>query len=336
MTNSVIAPSASIIWRLATTYRIDPAPLFAQAGLNVSMQNDPNARYDADALNRVWQQVGELVKNPCFGIRAGDHWHPSDLHALGYAWLSSRNLRSSIERLCRYARIVTDVDDFTLVETDSTVSLVVTNHGLPEDVVWIADSSLAVILSMCRVNLGEDFNPESVSFIHSQPECASDYYEYFRCPVVFNAVDNRINFATATVDTPLTGANAMLAQVNDRIMIDYLAKLDKNDVIQRVRAAIIEQLPSGHVTDATVAATLNRNERTLQRQLNNEGTTFKTLLNEIRTELASMYIQDSQLSLTEISFMLGFSEIGSFSRAFNRWTGTSPSQYRQAFSGVQH
>ena len=74
---------------------------------------------------------------------------------------------------------------------------------------------------------------------------------------------------------------------------------------------------------------LNRNERTLQRQLKMEGTTFKTLLNEIRIELASKYILDSQLSLTEISFMLGFSEISSFSRAFKRWLGKSPTDYRK-------
>ena len=112
-------------------------------------------------------------------------------------------------------------------------------------------------------------------------------------------------------------------------MIDYLARLDKNDVVQRVRAAIIDQLPSGKVTDATIASTLNRTDRTLQRQLKKEGTTFKTLLNEIRNELAQNYICDSQLSLTEISFMLGFSELSSFSRAFKRWAGESPVKYRQ-------
>ena len=293
---------------------------------------DPNARFDVDSVELVWKKVGQLTGNPCFGIRAADHWHPSDLHALGYAWLSSRTLRSAIHRLSRYARMVTDVDEFRLEEGNGLATLVVNHPDLPDDSPWVADSTLAIILSMCRVNYGQELDPVSVTFRHSKPECASDYFEYFRCPVQFSSEYNSISITPEIIDEELPSANVMLAQVNDRIMIDYLARMDKTDVVQRTRAAIIDQLPSGKITDATVAAALYRNERTLQRQLNREGTTFKTLLNDIRMDLADKYIRDSQLSLTEISFLLGFAEISSFSRAFKRWTGNSPTRYRLSLS----
>ena len=112
-------------------------------------------------------------------------------------------------------------------------------------------------------------------------------------------------------------------------MINYLARLDKDDIIQRVKVAIIDQLPSGNVTEDTVAEAIFISKRSLQRKLNEKGTTFKTILTDVRQDLALKYIHDRKLTLTEISFMLGFSEMSSFSRAFKRWTGESPKEFRR-------
>ena len=334
MSKSIIAASTSIFCRLSARYNIDPIPLLDAAGLDSRLMRDHNARYSSAAIDRVWQSAAEIIPDPCFGLKAAECWHPSDLHALGYAWLASSSLRTALERFCRYARIVTDIDDFTLLENENVFSIKVDNKSLGADVLWAADSTMAILLSMCRVNFGDELEPVSVQFIHPEPACASEYYRYFRCPVSFNEEENRINLPLHAADLPLAGANAKLAQLNDQVMIEYLAQLDRNDVIQQVKAAILRQLPSGNVTDSTIARSLYRNDRTLQRQLSKEGTTFKTLLNEIRVELADKYIRDSQLSLTEITFLLGFSEASSFSRAFRRWTGKSPSLYRQDYLGT--
>jgi len=334
MSKSFIAASGTVLCRLAAYYKIDPAPLFNEAGLDINLMRDPNARYNSVALDLAWQSAADKIGNPCFGLKAADCWHPSDLHALGYAWLASKTLRTALGRLSRYARIVTDMDDFILHENEDILSVIIENRGLSPEILWAADITMAVLLSMCRFNYGDKLIPESVQFIHPEPDCASEYYRFFRCPVRFNARENRINLFKEDADLPLAGANAKLAQVNDQIMIEYLAQLDRNDVVQQVKSAIIRQLPSGNVTDSTVASSLYRNERTLQRQLRKEGTTFKTLLNEIRGELADKYIRDSHLSLTEVSFLLGFSEMSSFSRAFRRWTGKSPSLYRQHSLGT--
>ena len=102
MTNSIIASSASIICRLSKHYKIDPEPLFKEAGLDIKLTRDPNARYDSAALDKVWQLAEKQIGHPCFGLKAAECWHPSDLHALGYAWLTSASIRSALERLCRY------------------------------------------------------------------------------------------------------------------------------------------------------------------------------------------------------------------------------------------
>ena len=117
--------------------------------------------------------------------------------------------------------------------------------------------------------------------------------------------------------------------MHDQLLIEYIAKLDNDNIIERTKVSIIDKMPSGNISDAIVARSLQMSERTLQRRLREFGTTFKSILNEVRRDLTNSYIRDSKLSLTEISFMLGFAEISTFSRAYKRWTGQSPSAYRQ-------
>jgi AraC-like DNA-binding protein len=113
-------------------------------------------------------------------------------------------------------------------------------------------------------------------------------------------------------------------------MIEYLGKLEKDDIIDRVTAAIIDMLPSGGVADEKVAAQLNMSVRSLQRRLKEVGTTFRTLLETVRKDLAATYVCDPDIELVEVAFLLGFSDQSAFSRAFKRWTGKSPSEARKS------
>ena len=112
-------------------------------------------------------------------------------------------------------------------------------------------------------------------------------------------------------------------------MLKYLANRAREDFVSRTRAAILDRLGDGNVTETAVAKMLHLSPRQLNRKLSEEDTNFRTLLVECRRELAEQYINDSSLSLTEISYLLGFSEASSFSRAYRRWTGKSPTQARE-------
>ena len=131
------------------------------------------------------------------------------------------------------------------------------------------------------------------------------------------------------MDKRLTGSNDQLAKLNEHIVVKYLAHSEKLDIVNRVKAAIIDGLSNGVVTEASIAGELHTTPRNMHRKLQKEDTSFKTLLTDIRKELAQQYIQDRSKTLTEISFMLGFSEVSSFSRAFKGWTGVPPSEARQ-------
>lgn len=329
MAATYFAPTTRILWKIVESYGIDPEPMFRELHVDPKLLEDTNARIPYDAADRLWIKAAELVDDSCFGLRAAKYWHPSNLNALGYAWLASTSLRTALERFCRYSRLLSSGAVIELKEEAEGLSLVATYTEATKSFFWRIDALLALLISMCRVNYGERLNPVSVSIAHPEPSCTGDYFALFRCPVEFSTAGNRITLSRQEADERLPGANPQFAQLNDQIVINYLAQLEGENIVHRVKAAIIERLPSGGVSDASIADELYMHVRSLQRALRVEGTTFKTLLNETRKELAENYIQDDKLTLSEISFMLGFSEISSFSRAFKRWTGASPKSYRQ-------
>ena len=184
-------------------------------------------------------------------------------------------------------------------------------------------------VQLCRLSYGPDFTPLRVLFTHSPPSNTHDYYEYFRCELLFNQDDTCLVISSEVADEPLTGFNPQMVRHFDQMMVDYLAQRDRADIVSRTRAAILEELPAGMATLEATAEKLLLSPRTLMRKLQDKGTSFKGLLASTRRELAEKYILDQSLTLTEVSFLLGFSEASSFSRAYRGWTGLSPSVHRQ-------
>jgi AraC-like DNA-binding protein len=186
----------------------------------------------------------------------------------------------------------------------------------------------AVALSCCRPAYGEHLNPLGVRLRHTSFACRQDYDSFFRCPILFDADRSDIAFARTDVDRPLPSPNRELARANDLILTDFLATLSRDDLVTRVRIAIAHELPSGKPRDENIAKGVYMSPRTLRRKLAAAGTSFSRLIDEVRHELARRYIADPARTLSEISFLVGFSELSAFSRAFRRWTGKTPSAFR--------
>ena len=258
-------------------------------------------------------------------------WRPTDLHALGYAFLASSTLRTAIERIARYISVVNDRVGAVVAEEGEHV--IVTHQMLDPKLSFppsIEDGRWALITSMCRASYGEILDPVEVRFQHPERSCKGDYYGLFRCPVRFDSKVSEIVFSRADVDRPLPAANRELAQANDRILSSYLANLTDDDLITRVKLAIVDGLPSGQSSDNAVAKAVYMTPRTLQRRLTALGTTYSKVLAAVRRDLAEQYLADPNRSMYEITYLLGFSELSAFSRAFKRWTGKTPSEIREA------
>ena len=310
-------------------YGEDPEPIFVKLGIDPQLAENPTSRIPYQQIEALWIETLALIDDPYIGLTVAKLWHPSTAGALGYAWLASPTLRAGFERVVRYLQILTDGWSYHIEEQGSEFSLI---HSCYEDSLNIPkqmDAHLATLIVLCRMNYGQNLNPISVSFTHTAPKKTGEYFSFFRCPVTFNAPDNRITLAREVVDQHLPSSNPLLAQLNDQIIQDYLEKIGKASTEARVKTEIIHQLPSGKVSDSSIAEALSLSRRTLHRRLQTEQTTFGAIMNTLRQELAQQYIQDSHLSLSEVSFLLGFSEVSSFSRAFKRWTGSAPSVLRK-------
>ena len=140
---------------------------------------------------------------------------------------------------------------------------------------------------------------------------------------------DRLTISADDADKRLASGNKHLARLNDQYILQYLAGLDEQDFIVRIKGASLDLLPSGRISLERVASRLNVSVRSLQRRLRDEGTTFRQLVDDVRRELAEDYIGDPATSLMEVAFVLGFSIYSSFSRAYKRWTGLSPVEGRQ-------
>ena len=326
---TVFAPAMGSLWKQLEGYGIDPAPVFRAVGVDPEVLFDPGARITAQQFQELEAKAIELSDDPHFGLTNANYARPAHLGALGFAWLASSSLRQAFERMSRFSRVIQDKLQIGLEEDSKhfTVTIDAQIHML--NPLIREDGQLAATLKFCRVIAGDSLTPARVCLRHEQPADTSQYYSYFRCPVEFSSEKTQLVFNLADVDKRLTGSNDELATLNDHIVVKYLAHSAKQDIVNQVKAAIIDGLANGSVTEKSVAESLYMTPRNLHRKLQKEETSFKVLLTGIRKELAMQYIQDRSKTLTEISFMLGFSEVSSFSRAYKGWTGKPPSEARQ-------
>ena len=192
------------------------------------------------------------------------------------------------------------------------------------------DAGLALIIDMCRSCYGPELNPLLIEVRRPKPVAGLEQFEeLFKAPIHFSSPDTTIYFDKEDVTKYLPTSNAEMARTNEKIIVYYLARLDKNNITSQVKAKLLDMLPSGNFTEEDVIQSLHLSQRTLQRKLKDEGTTYKELLDETRKELAKEYVNDTSLSFSEITYLLGFSEQSNFTRAFKRWQGQSPSAYRE-------
>ena len=332
MIGTAIATAGRVLWRMLENQGIDPAPLFKEAGLDTNSLDNPLVRYPAKEATLVWARASEMLDDPAFGLTIAKVWQPSDFHALGCAFMASTTLRDALNRLVRYNPVVYDVISYSLAERDgrAILSYNPVHDGLDEPAI-LEDTRWAVVLDACRRVYGANLDPLEVTFWHPEPESRMDeFLEYYRCPLRFGEPIASMTFPSEVLDRPLSGSNRELTLALDRTLIDYVEKLQRDDIVSRAKSAISEYLPSGNLSSELVATELHMSSRSLQRKLSVEDTTYRKLVDAVRQELAESYLADDSFTLGEISYLLGFSSQASFSRAFKRWTGVTPQEFRDA------
>ena len=332
MIGTAIATAGRILWRMLENQGIDPGPLFKEAGLDSSSLDNPLVRYPVKEATLIWTRASEMLDDPAFGLTIAKVWQPSDFHALGCAFMASTTLRDALNRIVRYHAVVYDVISYSLAEQDGRAILSYSSvHGKLDEPAILEDTRWAVVLDGCRRIYGANLDPLEVTFWHAKPESGMDeFIEYYRCPLRFGEPIASMTFPSEVLDKRLPAANRELSQVLDRTLSNYVAKLQRDDIVSRTKSVISDNLPSGNLTSEVVAAELHMSQRSLQRKLVAEGNAYRKLVDAVRQELAESYLAEGNFTLTEISYLLGFSSQAAFSRAFKRWTGVTPQEFRDA------
>ena len=309
---------------------VDPAPLFARAGIELSVTHDPDARIPTRRMLDLWALAIEATGNPCIGLHAARLFQPAMLHGLGFAWLASDTLLDALGRLVCYSRLINSIVRLRIQEQADTTALVaIIPDVFPNYVPAGVDLGMAVFLRMCQITVGQKLLPSHVVLQRPEPPCSAEFTRMFGDSIEYGAADNRLCFESELLNQPLMTANPELARINDQTVVDYLARFDHASIAMKVRSKIIEQLPDGIPKQENIAETLHVSSRSLQRRLKEEATSFKGLLEDTRQALAQQYLRENHRSIGEITYLLGFSEPSNFTRAFKRWTGKTPAEYRE-------
>ncbi len=254
---------------------------------------------------------------------------PTTFHALGYALVARGSLREVFERIVRYHQVVSDALSLELSREGERYRFRLQQPaGTPAPAFEAIDAFAAIYVRTCRNRLGREYAPLAVYLRRPEPADPKPWHTVFRAPVFFAAEEDRLEFAARDFDSHLDDANPELAEHNETVLKRTLAQLRPLTWERKVRSAIEAQLPDGEPSAERIAQALHLSLRSLQRHLADEGCRFDALLNECRENLALLHLRDPECSLAEISHLLGFADTSSFNRAFKRWTGITPGQFR--------
>jgi AraC-like DNA-binding protein len=326
MPPTTLATWPATILRALEARGLDVGPIAAAAGIDPTALG-PDDRVSRDALNRLWALAVEATDDPAFGLQVARFTAQTTFHALGYAVLASSTLREAFERIIRYRRLIGDVLELRLSQAGDRYRFEIDVSSEPTVPFQAIDAVAAVSVRQTRMLRGCE--AIRATFARPQPRDVEPYRRALRAPVAFDADANTLEWTSADFESPLPAGNAELARANDEVLVRYLARLQRSRTSARVQEALLDALPNGAPSKPAIARALGMSARTLQRQLAAEGTSFTQVVDEARIALARTYVAEGRLTVTEIAFVLGFADTSTFSRAFKRWTGSSPRDYRK-------
>jgi AraC-like DNA-binding protein len=329
---------ANALVRTLQSRGLDTAALLRRAGLEPAMLQDPNGRVPVRSMSRLWALAVEESGDPCLGLKAAAFIQPATFHGLGMALLASQNLGDALQRSARFSRIVSSAADITIERTPRGLKQVMRWRAEVPLVEAAIDLIMASTLKMGMLLLGMDEQAPRPLELRLQrsatPAMRAEFEAYFGCPIWFEDQENSLLVPQEWIERPLPMANPQLARQNDLVVMEYLSRFDGARLAEKVRAELISRLPAGEPPRGEVATALHLSEKTLQRRLKDEDTSYQQVLDEVRRELAQQYLREGPISVCEVTFRLGFSDQSSFTRAFRRWTGQTPGEFRSQPAGA--
>ncbi len=300
-----------------------------RAGLPQAFIHQARALLNTEELFALWRAVGEVSTDPSIGLLLGTETKTERFHPIGLAALSSENFGSAIDQMARYKQL-TCPEEILQEKNDEEWSIQF--RWLLADEVEppvLIECCFAWVLSTARVGTGTRISPVRVEFV--QPRAHVKTIErHFGCPVVCGTPRNAIIFRATDANRPFVTRNAELLGILAPQFDEELKEENGDEnFIERVRIAIQQRLTGRRPTIEDIADALHISSRTLQRRLQDDGSSFQRVLEEARHQLARHYLNNSVLELNEAAYLLGYEDGNSFVRAFRTWEGVPPARWRE-------
>ena len=327
----VLAPAATGVDKFISQYGGDIDRIFGDAGVDPRCIGNPTVGMSLKSFCGLFEHASQNTQHDNFGLWFGNQFRPQDLGLWGYAAISSPTLGNALDNLidlfryhqqCSMMRLSTDRNGYFHLEYQVRDPHILQRR---QD----AELSLGMFLNVIRECVGKDWQPKEVYFEHPKPENSNEHEKAFNAPVFFLQNVNAIVFESDILKRKMPNSDLRLMSIM-RICLESLhaSQPFTQNLTDRIRNIIRIKLADGYPSLEQVAEAMYMSTSAIQRNLAWEGLSYTDLVEETRRSLAEMYFKQRNLSLSEIAYLLGYSELSAFSRAFRRWTGFSPREYR--------
>jgi AraC-like DNA-binding protein len=308
---------------------VSAAAVLRRAGLPQGYSKEPRVLLKTEELFALWRAIGEVSTNSAIGLQLGSESRTERFHPVGLVALSCENFGAGIDRMARYKQLTCPEE--ILQEKDNEEWSIQFRWLLADEVEppILIECAFAWLLSIGRHGTGTRLSPVRVELL--QPRAHVKAIErYFGCPVVCGAARNAIVFRAADAERPFVTRNAeLLGMLAPQFEEELKHENTDENFLERVRSAIQQKLTGQRPTIEDIADALHVSPRTLQRRLQDEGSSFQSVLEEARHQLARHYLNNSFLELNEAAYLLGYNDANSFVRAFRTWEGMPPARWRE-------
>jgi AraC-like DNA-binding protein len=322
------------ILQFAAGYGVDIEQLCATVGLDPVLLQMPDQQIPGTLHHAVWREAVKQTGDENLGLHLGEGFNLATLGIVGYVLINCPTFKEVLEKLSRYTRLFSQGAkiNFSISEgmvfCDCEVVDDLKNYLLKEPR-YAIESTFVSLLTATKVLTGKSLSLYGVWFEYLPPASTTEYDRIFQTKIQFSMPINRLIFDVNCLKWSVLSRNSNLLPLFEQHAEAMLNQMDRSDrYTQQVVQAIIEQLKGELPTIDAIARQLAISTRQLQRELKTEGTSFQKLLDTIRQELALRHLKNSVTPIHDIAFLLGFSEPSAFHRAFKRWTGKTPRNYR--------
>ena len=298
---------------------------------------DIDGQVEIDRYLRLWAEVTRQIPDPGFPLSIARSWNKGH-NLLRFVCASSPTVGDALERSSRYLRLLTNAVSWPLERGDE-VSVLAMVRAADVGAVTPAPDQLgcAEVVTLIRAFTGVEWNPREVRFAFPEPADTTVHRDFFRAPIRFSQPRTEIHLASSALALPLLGADPGVVAFFESYIEKRLGNAtaptggagdtSRATVADQVRDVLAKNLRGEVPTLEQVAAGLATSGRTLRRRLTVEDTSFQRLVDEARFACARRHLEEKQLSVAEVAFLLGFSEPSAFHRAFKRWAGVTPQVY---------